>query len=381
VSEAIPPDGREPDAPPEAERRQLAAFHQAMLQSTPRTYFSWSLIAANAAVWLLMVVRGAGAMDPTGEELIAWGANYGPMTLAGQWWRLLSSAFLHIGVVHLLVNMWALWSIGPFVERLLGNARYLALYLLAALGGSLASVAWNPQIISAGASGALFGVFGAFMANLIRHRREIPPSVRASMWKNVLVLGAINIGYGLIRPGIDNAAHLGGLGTGFLAGLVLARPLAPSPAFREWGRAALAAVTGAGLLALAATALPKAVPDVRGEVRIAIGEIQKADRDFADCTARFARSELSGSGYAAIMDRDILPGYRSALRRLDQPEGLSKLPPEARTSVGVLAEYARARVSALTTLVGLLRSAVPGSPEEEQARKDARQALKPKADK
>src|SRR6202011_2677222 len=110
--------------------------------------------------FVAMVATGVHWLSPTTADLIKWGADYGPRTTAGEWWRLGSSMFLHLGIIHIAFNMVVLWDIGRFTERLLGNAGFLIVYVLSGLFGSLASVLINPHIPSAGASGAVFGLYG-----------------------------------------------------------------------------------------------------------------------------------------------------------------------------------------------------------------------------
>jgi rhomboid protease GluP len=108
---------------------------------------------------------------------IAWGSNFGPYTTEGEWWRLFTSLFIHFGIAHLLLNMFALTAFGPLVERLFGSVNFLFVYLLAGIAGSLASIAWNPGINSAGASGAIFGILGALMAVQLRAGATIPMDI------------------------------------------------------------------------------------------------------------------------------------------------------------------------------------------------------------
>lgn len=156
--------------------------------------------------------------------LLRFGANFRPLTVeAGQWWRLLGSAFLHIGVVHLLVNMYSLKVVGEVLEKFMGNTRYLTLYGLSAVSGSLASVLTGQARVSAGASGAIFGLIGACVVLGYRHRHDIPRPMRQSMVNGMLPALGYNLLFGLSVPGIDNAAHMGGL----VAGAALAWMLPP----------------------------------------------------------------------------------------------------------------------------------------------------------
>lgn len=184
-----------------------------------------ALITANVAVFLVAVAVGGGAFFPDADAMTRLGTNYGPLTLHGQWWRLFTSMFLHFGVVHLGFNMWGLADGGRLVERLYGSAQFLIIYIAAGLCGSLCSLLWNPMVNSAGASGAIFGVYGAMFAFFLRKDTLVPATVMLSKRYSALAVIGYNLFNGLTHPGIDNAAHIGGLLGGLALGLVLARPL------------------------------------------------------------------------------------------------------------------------------------------------------------
>jgi rhomboid protease GluP len=186
-----------------------------MFKPTKGYFITPILVLLNIALFVIMLVSGVHALLPDNESLLLWGANFGPLTLNGEWWRLLSSCFIHIGVFHLLMNMYALIYIGSMLEPYLGKARFLSAYLLAGIAGSSASLFWNDFIISAGASGAIFGMYGVFLAMLTTNL--IDKSARGSL----LISIGIFVGYNLLngfKPGIDNAAHIGGLLCGLLIG-------------------------------------------------------------------------------------------------------------------------------------------------------------------
>jgi membrane associated rhomboid family serine protease len=123
--------------------------------TAPATY---TLVGINCAVYLAMVLRGVSASNPSVQDLVRWGANFGGYVLAGQWWRLLTAAFVHVGILHLATNMWCLWNLGLLGEPLLGPAGLVAVYVLTGIAGNLLSVAVHPQVVGAGASGAVFGL-------------------------------------------------------------------------------------------------------------------------------------------------------------------------------------------------------------------------------
>ena len=175
-------------------------------------------------VFIAMVATGTSAFNPSVESLIHWGASFGPRTLNGEWWRLLSAAFVHVGVLHLLLNGFCLFQLGTIAEALLGSRRFVAVYLLSALGGSLLGLGIHPMTVSAGASGAIFGVAGALFALYRRNVGGTLPSLQNSL-RSIVPFILYNLIFGL-QPGIDNAAHVGGLVTGIALGVSLPLPVA-----------------------------------------------------------------------------------------------------------------------------------------------------------
>jgi rhomboid protease GluP len=180
------------------------------------------LILANVAAFAFEIANGADFMAPTGQKLIELGANYAPLTMHGQAWRLVSSTFLHYGVIHIALNMMCLWQ-GRIVERLFGHRAFAGIYAFAAVTGSFASLLRNAmvppgmQAASAGASGAVFGVYGAFGAYLVLRRSTIAEDTWQRTVRQVTSFLGINLLYGFAAPRIDVAAHFGGLIGGFLA--------------------------------------------------------------------------------------------------------------------------------------------------------------------
>lgn len=185
--------------------------------------------------WKLMLASFTGwgpAVHPflLQEQLVKWGSNLPRMTLgAGQWWRLLTSSFLHGNLLHLAMNMFALWQAGQLVERIFGSARFAGLYLLAGVGGSVGSLLWgllsHHPVNSVGASGAIFGIIGGLFAFIGREHSGVPPTVVRDLRSSITPFLLFNIGAGFLYPHTDNAAHIGGLVGGWLAGHLLARSL------------------------------------------------------------------------------------------------------------------------------------------------------------
>ncbi len=197
-------------------------------QPMPKPWLTWTLIGLNAAVWVVMVALGVDFYEPAGAALVRFGGNLGILTSSGQWWRLLTAMFMHAGIIHLAFNLYFLWAVGRACEQIFGAAAYALVYFGSGLIASLVSVAWQPGIVSVGASGALFGVFGAFLGFTIRRRELLPPEFVSSVRRNALMLIGINLVIGFAVPGIDVAAHVGGLVAGLGIGYAIAR-LAEKP--------------------------------------------------------------------------------------------------------------------------------------------------------
>ncbi|MES2390123.1 MAG: rhomboid family intramembrane serine protease, partial [Acidobacteriota bacterium] len=154
-----------------------------------------------------------------------WGADYFPATIGDhQYWRLLTSIFLHFGIIHIGMNMYVLYQIGPFIETVFGRIRYLLIYFFAGLSGSVVSVFIHPNAVGAGASGAIFGLYGALFGFLLIKRRTLNPVVMKSIGQSAGIFVLYNVVFGSMHGTTDLSAHIGGLLAGFLAGIVLVRP-------------------------------------------------------------------------------------------------------------------------------------------------------------
>ncbi len=210
---------------------------------------TYALLAINIGIFIIMVARGVPLINPTAADVLPWGADYGPQTLGGQYWRLITSMFLHFGIIHILGNMWCLWSLGQLTEKLLGSISVLGLYLLTGIGASLLSLSWDPMRVSAGASGAIFGLAGALISVLYFAQLGLQPEGRRKLLGYVVRFAFINLVFGLTAH-IDNMAHLGGLVTGLLMGLFLARTFNLSPEERPSRRTIIFAISAVVLLVL-----------------------------------------------------------------------------------------------------------------------------------
>ena len=324
-------------------------FGQRLSQLTPRIWVTPLVIAANIAVYLWMTLHGASAFAPSPATILAWGANYGPRTSAEPW-RLFSSMFVHIGLLHIAFNMLVLYDIGRLMERLLGNLGMAALYLTSGLAGSLLAVLVHPYIISAGASGAIFGLYGGLLGLLASRRLAIPGSVLKGLRNSTLAFVAYNLLFGAVVPGIDLTCHIGGLASGFLCGLAVAQPLDPRALPGRPIRAVFLALLSVGVLA-AAGHLPR-YPDLESDVSRFARTEHDTLTELRSGFQRWQHGKESRVQLATELRRHIVPPWRQAKLEF---AGMKNLPaPQAKT-VRALLFYLDARLEALDTLEQALR--------------------------
>jgi rhomboid protease GluP len=209
--------------------------------NAPATYL---LVGINCAVFLGMVMRGSSIWMPTLDQLMQWGADRpNNVLIYGEWWRIVTAMFVHVGIIHLATNMWCLWNLGLLAEPLMGSFGLVAVYILTGAAGNLLSTCFNwlrpihdasgaPFFqAGAGASGAVFGIAGALIVLLKSKRLPVPPRELSRLRKSVIYFAAINLviglsvnfGSGFTGVEIDNSAHIGG----FLCGLLFATPMVP----------------------------------------------------------------------------------------------------------------------------------------------------------
>ena len=357
-------------APPEAPRAQpvdeaTAALGLTLRALTPRTWVTPTLVVLNLGTYVAMIAAGVHPLAPASEDILAWGGNYSDATTRGEWWRLLTCTFLHIGLLHLALNMWALWSVGRLVERLFGNLGFAALYLGAGLIGSIASLIFNPELLSAGASGAVFGVFGALMGVVVRLRGRLPPAFVKSLTRDSAFVLVANLAITFSVSGIDVAAHLGGLGAGMLFALVLAHPIDARAARGRVRRAlvviALAAASVAGGSFYAAQTSGKNQALLRD---VSQGE-QRALNRYNAANLKLQQGELPAPAMADVIEKEVLPVWREARRKL----GL--LADSGRRNARTYGEYMSVRDESWVLLAAALRDGDQAKAEQAMVKNKA----------
>lgn len=323
------------------------------------TPVTWALIAANLAVFISMLANGAGWWHSPNDVQLAWGANFGPATSDGEWWRLATAMFVHFGLLHLALNMWALWDSCRMVERVYGHARFLAIYAAGGTAGNLCSLlVHGDRAISGGASGAIFSAYGALLVWLWRERLQIHPVEFRWLFGGAAAFAAAAIGMGLLIPGIDNAAHLGGLVYGVLIGRMLVRPFeigSPRPGAGRW----VAGTAALGLTVALFARVPAPEYRWRDEelARSEIREVLEGNRRIAERWQAIleagAHQGASFEELAARIDEEIASEYQGSFAQLSSLN-LDPATPSA-NAVQMLKRYAQLRGEASRALADAVR--------------------------
>jgi len=303
-------------------------FTRRLIAQSPKTPVTYAIIAINVLVFIATLIAGADWLRPTPAVQIAWGSNFGPYTSDGEWWRLVTSLFIHFGIAHVAANMIALAYFGPLVERLYGSVNYLFLYLFAGVGGSIASIAWHPDVNSAGASGAIFGLLGALLAALLvaqwRGGDAFPGDILRPIGRWALLFLGWNLYAGFTGKGIDYAGHIGGLTTGFLMGLTATHPVTGESSYTRNDLRHLVQTVPvvAALLAGGLWWAQSAATALAGEglywhtVHWVLTGEHSADSRFNRALALMKTGQQDRRALAEEVERNVLPFWRQASVRL-----------------------------------------------------------------
>ncbi|MEO7121230.1 MAG: rhomboid family intramembrane serine protease [Ginsengibacter sp.] len=340
LPELVPPEMDSLSQPPPTGGQKLAQVFSIFI---PRNdyFITPLLIDINILVFVIMVLSGAGFMSPTTESLIAWGANYTPLTLGGQWWRLFTNFFIHIGIMHLLLNMYALLFIGILLEPRLGKLKFGLAYLLTGLAGSLTSLYWHDIILSAGASGAIFGMYGVFLAMLTTN--FIEKSERKPLLTSIGIFVLYNLAYGM-KGNIDNAAHIGGLVTGLIIGYAFYPALRqPKSANLNYGIPVLVMLLCFTTSFMVFRRLPNDVAQYETKMKT-FSEHEEAALAFY----KLPKDASTPTRLAALREQGI-PNWKANIVIMQQIEALH-LPATLKTQADTLLEYSNDRLATYNLL-------------------------------
>lgn len=338
---------------PEGPQDAAASAPAAAPTPAPDSWRPWvtlALIAINTVVFVITVALGANPLLPDPQKMIELGGNVAPLTLGSEPWRLVSAMFLHYGIIHLAMNMLGLWSGGLLAERMYGRAGYASLYLIAGLAGGLATVSHKADVVSAGASGAIFGVFGAIGAYLLAHRDRIDTQVLGRQTRGLLFFMGYNLLYGASQKSIDMSAHLGGLAGGFVVGLALTYG---SRGRHAAARIAVVTVLGLGAVVAAVTTMP--VP-AAGERQQAYAEFDRVQEQvtnaFNAMIGEAQAGKLTDAAFAERLEREVLPPWQALELRINQ---LPPPPAKLRPAHDAMVAFIAARREAWVAVDDLLR--------------------------
>ena len=331
-----------------------------------------TLIGLNALVFIAMVVRGVSPLEPTTAQLLPWGANWGPLSLANQPWRMLASNYIHVGILHIALNMWCLWNLGMLAERVFDGWAYVLIYTACGIAGSLAGLALHPLVTAAGASGAIFGLAGALIAALYLGHLGIPRQALRGTIKSLVMFAIYNLAFGAAIPGIDNSAHIGGLVAGLALGAILARHLAqPAAARAAWQQKvfALAAVALLAGFLLVQRTNGYVVPLEKGVKAFKAGQLDDAARWIEQ-----AVTKKPNNRQALFLLSSTYMRKREFSKAIPIQERLAQLDPnneDAQLDLGV----AYFELGEFDLAIPHLQKAVQLNPKDDDAQKALREAL------
>jgi membrane associated rhomboid family serine protease len=361
-----------------AERhRTPEPFRDALRARTPWALVTGAVVFLSVTVYLLVSLGGGTSGDP--EALIAWGASFGPRTTNGEWWRLATSLLVHAGFLHLLINVAGLVQVGIITERLVGHLAFGVVYVAAGLFASLETLSAQPLAVAAGASGAIFGIYGLFIATLLwnlRRQSSGAPlqlgNLRESLGLRItppeplgpsdprepaepsepgepsgmppiplksLAMLAPAMTIFLLYSATDGiqTSELAGLVAGFASGLVLGRGAsqARTPVFQTAAVAAVAVV-----VVIASAAMLSGVADVRPEIARVLALEDRTAIEYEKAVSQFKNGGLSAQALAKVINQSIVPELQAARARLQAVNGV---PPEHQPLVANAVEYFRLR--------------------------------------
>lgn len=341
---------------PDGQPKELLEFLSHLYQLTPYVVVTPAIFVINVLIYLVMVVSGVDWLTPQPQALTDWGGNRGMEVVDGEIWRLFTCMWLHAGIIHVSLNMFIFYQVGTLVERFLGNISFLIVYLLTGLFASIATLYWNvfenPVVVSVGASGALFGIFGTLLGLMLRSDQTVPKALSRELLRNLLVLLGYNLIFSYMIPEIDMAAHSGGLVAGFLFGLILRNPIRVEAGARRWIRTLIVTVISIPILTVAILWMPKGATHyfhLRQELFTMQDEVLPVQKKAED---QFRQNQITKERFARIVETKVLPPWRDLL---EQFEAVETVPKSEQKRYELFFEYLKAYETLLEELVRDLR--------------------------
>jgi membrane associated rhomboid family serine protease len=316
-------------------RLEPEPYRDALRARAPLPVATIGLVALNVLAFAVVVAGGANLSDA--EGLASWGGNFGPRTTNGEWWRLVSAAFLHGGVLQLAVNVVALGQVGVLLERLAGRLALVSVYLIAGILAGLVNLVLHPMAVSAGASASVFGLYGLLASSTVwtfRRRSDVTMSWDAA--RRLLTVAAVFVFVQLVSGGFGAAGR-----TGLLVGAVIGGILSREIGERQPPPLRVGAVAAVALIVAAVSAMPlRGITDVRPELRRVVEIEGRTAHDYDLAATQFRLGAVNAKALAQLIDGTILPELRQARTRV---KALVGVPPEHQPLVASAEEYLRLR--------------------------------------
>ncbi len=295
-------------------RRQPEPFRDALRARTRWAIVTPALVALNMTIFVRMLFDSGALSDP--GTLVVWGGSIGPRTTNGEWWRLVTSLFVHTGFLHLAANMLGLLQLGLLLERLVGRVALAAVYVSAGVFASLVRLSASPVDVSVGASGAIFGMYGLLLASAIWslfHRSTVTIPLRTA--RRLIPAAAVFLLYNGLQSRPDHVGFL----VGFACGLVLARGISDrKPAVRR-----VAVAMGATAVIAIAAAVPlRGVTDARPEMARVVSVEDRTAGAYETARGRFTLGRITAEKLIELIDRTIMPELQEARARLKALDGV-----------------------------------------------------------
>lgn len=342
--------------------RELQEFNRLSVETARHTWSTYLLMLLCVGMFVVQVKTAGQTAWFDINQSIRLGALSFQQVRGGEVWRLVSSAFLHGDPLHLIVNMWVLYNIGRLTERLLGSLPHLIAYLSCAAIASVGSLLWAPNMVSIGASGAIFGLFGIFLAHLLVRRTVIPAILLRAHWLSTLLFVLVSLTNGFLQGGINDSAHLAGLLGGLALGSALAWPRLTAGTHSQWRRATATVAACAVLLCaewLAGSALWKPADDwvsfKRSYDWVVSGEADNF-KQWGALEQKIALRKVSTQEAASAYRTDIAPFWRDAEKKLDQMA--ERANGDFQTTLRSIASYAQSRLDLAEADAALMDSPI-----------------------
>jgi len=314
----------------------IVPFWKLLCERTPRAPVTPALAGLNIVVFVLMLF-GTGAIGAP-DTLIAWGGSFGPRTTNGEWWRLVTTLFVHSSLLHLVADVVGLLAVGLVLERVVGPAAFAGVYLAAGVSSSAFGLMASPTGVSVGASGAIFGMYGLMLAVAIRSVIDgSTPKIPLALARRVAPAAAVFVVYNLVTSAIASGPELAALLVGCLSGLFVARGIGepPAPAIRT-----VPVVVGAIVMVVVTVRPLSGMTDMRPEIhRLVTAEEEMAAR-YRAATDQFTSGRITIHALAVVIDHDIMPELQASRARVASLKGV---PDEQKPLLAAAEKYLQLR--------------------------------------